>query len=284
MTADIWQVRGRVLDTASRTLVMGILNVTPDSFSDGGRYGDPAAAAAAAEAMAADGADIIDIGGESTRPGRKPVVDVEEECRRVLPVLREVRRRLPEAVLSVDTYKGEVARRALDEGADIINDIYALRHSPEIGGLVAQAGAGLLLMHMQGDPETMQQDPRYGDVIVEIKTMLRERMDFALAAGVAEQAIAIDPGIGFGKTLEHNVRILAQLEYLRLLQRPICVGPSRKGFLGLLTGGLPPEEREEATIAACCAAVMAGAGIVRVHNVRGVRRALAVMDAVRASQ
>jgi dihydropteroate synthase len=231
--------------------------------------------------MVADGADIIDIGGESTRPGRKPEVDAEEECRRVLPVVREVRRRLPNAILSVDTYKGEVARRALDEGADIINDIYALRHSPEIAALVARAGAGLLLMHMQGDPETMQQNPQYADPIVDIKTMLRERMDFALAQGVAEPAIAVDPGIGFGKTVEHNVRILAQLEYLRLLQRPICVGPSRKGFLGVLTGGLPVDAREEATIAACCAAVMAGAGIVRVHNVRGVRRALAVVDAIR---
>jgi len=147
--------------------------------------------------------------------------------------------------------------------------------------LVARAGAGLLLMHMQGDPETMQQNPQYADPIVDIKTMLRERMDFALAQGVAEPAIAVDPGIGFGKTVEHNVRILAQLEYLRLLQRPICVGPSRKGFLGVLTGGLPVDAREEATIAACCAAVMAGAGIVRVHNVRGVRRALAVVDAIR---
>lgn len=284
MNANVWQVRGRMLDASGRTLVMGILNVTPDSFSDGGRHSEPAVAVAAAEAMAADGADIIDIGGESTRPGRRPEVDAEEECRRVLPVLREVRRRLPEVVLSIDTYKGEVARRALDEGADIINDVYALRHSPEIAGLVARARAGLLLMHMLGEPETMQRDPQYADVIVDIKTMLRERMDFALAEGVAEPAIAIDPGIGFGKTVEHNVRILAQLEYLRLLQRPICVGPSRKGFLGALTGGLAVEEREEATIAACCAAALAGASLVRVHNVRGVRRALAVVDAIRAAQ
>lgn len=277
-----WRIRGKRVLPADHSLVMGILNVTPDSFSDGGRYLDPQRALAAATQMVEAGADILDIGGESTRPTRSGPVSPDEELSRILPVLREVRARFPNVLISVDTYKAEVAKVALEEGADIINDIYALRASPEIAQLVAAAGAGLILMHMQGTPETMQQNPQYGDVAVDIKNFLRDRIALAIEAGVPEEAIAVDPGFGFGKTVEHNVELLARLEYFRLLQRPICVGVSRKSFLGALTGGLPPQEREEATLAAQCVSVMNGAAIVRCHDVQAARRALAVVDAVLA--
>ena len=261
---------------------MGILNVTPDSLSDGNLHASADAAVTAALEMAVAGADIIDIGAESTRPGRPETVSVEDEWSRLAAVLPAIRQSLPQVALSVDTYKGEVARRALEAGADIINDVYALRRSPEIAQLAVQCGAGLILMHMQGDPQTMQEAPSYGDVVVEIREMLRERMEFAMSQGVAEEAIALDPGIGFGKTLDHNLEILAGLEHLQLLKRPICIGVSRKGFLGKLTGGAGPADREEATIAANGAAILNGAGIVRVHNVRGGRRAADIVDAIRS--
>lgn len=286
--SEVWLVRGRELDLSERTLVMGVLNVTPDSFTDGGNFATVDDAVAAGERLAADGADVVDVGGESTRPGRPETVDAEEEAARVIPVVAELRRRLPaEVMISVDTYKGEVARRALEAGADIINDIYGLRRSPEIAELVAAHRAGLLLMHMQGEPETMQQAPRYRNVLVEIRDFLRDRMEFAKSRGVALEAVAVDPGIGFGKTAEHNVEILAGLEYLRLLQRPICVGASRKGFLGKLIAGpfaepVGADQREEATVAAHCAAVLQGASIVRTHQPLAARRSLAVIDAIRA--
>lgn len=263
---------------------MGILNVTPDSFSDGSPDTTAAQHVDRALQLIADGADIIDIGGESTRPSRPDTVTSSEELDRVLPVLEQLRRAAPEAIISIDTYKFEVARQCLDSGAHIINDITALRRSPEIAGLVASAGAGLLLMHMQGEPETMQQNPTYTDVIVDIRNFLRQQMQVAISQGVPEQNIAVDPGIGFGKTLDHNLEILANVEYLRLLQRPICIGASRKGFLGKLTGDAPVIEREEATIAAHCAAVLQGASIIRVHDVKKARRSLAVIDAIRAKQ
>mgnify|MGYP001436745693 CR=1 FL=1 len=284
----IWRVRGRDLNLSERTLVMGVLNVTPDSFSDGGQFRSMEDAVAAGERLAADGADIVDVGGESTRPGRPETVNAEEEVARVIPVITELRRRLPEGVLiSVDTYKSEVARQALEAGADIINDIYALRRSPEIADLVARHQAGLILMHMQGDPETMQQAPRYRNVLVEIRDFLRERLEFAKGRGVAEESVVVDPGIGFGKTIDHNVEILAGLEYLRLMQRPICIGASRKGFLGKLIAGpfaepVPVDQREEATVAAHCVAVLQGAAIVRTHNPLAASRSLAVVDAIRA--
>ena len=285
MTADsqIWRVRGgRELDASDHTIVMGVLNVTPDSFSDGGVHFNAADAVAAGETMAAEGADILDIGGESSRPGRAEELTDAQEWDRIAPVLVELRRRLPEVVLSVDTYREETARRALAEGADVINDIYALRRSPGLAAVVAEASAGLVLMHMQGDPATMQQEPRYGDLLVEVKDFLQERMDVAHGAGVAEEAIVVDPGIGFGKTYRHNVQLLAGLEYLRLLQRPLVVGASRKAFLGHLTGVSDAADRTEASLAAACAAVMGGAAIVRVHDVKATKRALAVIDAVRA--
>ena len=279
-----WLVRGREVDLSRRTLIMGVLNVTPDSFSDGGRFASSDDAAAAGMAMLADGADIVDVGGESSRPGRAETVTAGEECARVLPVIARIRREAPNALISIDTYKGETAQRAIEAGADIVNDIYALRRSPEIAQMAAGHGAGLVLMHMQGDPESMQRTPQYGDVMVDIKAMLRERMDFALAEGVAEECIVVDPGIGFGKTAEHNLRILAGIEYLRLLHRPILVGASRKSFLGGLAGGLPADERLEASLAAACVAALGGAAIVRAHDVRATRRALAVVDAVREMQ
>ena len=285
MTADsqIWRVRGgRELDATDHTIVMGVLNVTPDSFSDGGVHFNAADAVAAGETMAAEGADILDIGGESSRPGRAEELTDAQEWDRIAPVLVELRRRLPEVVLSVDTYREETVRRALAEGADVINDIYALRRSPGLAAVVAEASAGLVLMHMQGDPATMQQEPRYGDLLVEVKDFLQERMDVAREAGVAEEAIVVDPGIGFGKTYRHNVQLLAGLEYLRLLQRPLVVGASRKAFLGHLTGVSDAADRTEASLAAACAAVMGGAAIVRVHDVKATKRALAVIDAVRA--
>jgi dihydropteroate synthase len=263
---------------------MGILNVTPDSFSEHGINLDPAIAAEAAFCMADEGADIIDIGGESTRPGRPEAVDVDEELRRVLPVLQQIRRELPKILISVDTSKGEVAAQCLDAGADIINDIYALQRSPEIASHIARHEAGLILMHMLGDPENMQENPEYRRVLVDVKEMLLGRMHEAVRLGIPEECIAVDPGIGFGKTIEHNLRLIAGLEYLRLLQRPVCIGLSRKAFLGKITGGAPAEDREEATIAANCAAIMNGASIIRVHNVKAARRAALVMDQIRAHQ
>lgn len=281
--SQIWRVRGgRELSAAEQTIIMGVINVTPDSFSDGGLHLNASDAVAAGEAMANEGAEILDIGGESSRPGRAEELTDEEEWNRIAPVIVELRRRLPEVVLSVDTYREETARRALAEGADVINDIYALRRSPGLAALVAEAGAGLVLMHMQGDPSTMQEEPRYGDLLVEVKDFLQERLEVARAAGVAEEALVVDPGIGFGKTYHHNVQLLAGLEYLRLLQRPLVVGASRKAFLGHLTGVSDAADRAEASLAAACAAVMGGAAIVRVHDVKATRRALAVIDAVRA--
>ncbi len=277
-----WRVRGRSVLPAGRTLVMGILNVTPDSFSDGGRYRDVDSALEAALGMLEDGADIIDVGGESTRPGRPGPVSPDEELRRVLPVVKALRDKAPQALISVDTYKAEVAEQVLDAGADIINDIYALRFAPNIGNLVARHGAGLILMHMQGTPETMQDNPTYQNVVVEIKNELRHAMDMAIERGVPEEAIVVDPGFGFGKTVEHNVELLANLEYFRLLQRPVCVGLSRKRFLGTLCGGLDVHEREEATLAAQTMAAIHGASIIRTHNVKAAKRALAVADAVLA--
>ncbi|MEI7633992.1 MAG: dihydropteroate synthase [bacterium] len=280
---SVWRARAHTFDLSPpRTIIMGILNATPDSFSDGGRHMTAPAALAAAQTMIEDGADIIDVGGESTRPGRPETVTTEQECARVVPVIAQIRGRFPSAVISVDTYKGDVARQALEAGADIINDVCALRRSPEIAGMAMASGAGLILMHMRGNPETMQADPHYDDAPAEVAAFLRERMTFAVSHGVDPSQIAIDPGIGFGKTIEHNLELINRLDELTALGRPVCMGVSRKGFLGALTGGLPADQREETTIAAVCACVMNGARIVRVHNTRAAKRALAIIDALRA--
>ncbi len=261
-----------------RTALMGIVNVTPDSFSDGGRYFDPAQAISHGVKLAEEGADIIDVGGESTRPGARPVSG-REEMERVIPVVRGLRRELS-APISIDTYKAEVARAALDEGADIVNDISALRFDPAMAPLVAAERVPVVLMHMQGTPRTMQQRPYYRDVVEEVKEFLRDRLRFAVEAGVDPERIVIDPGIGFGKELEHNLALLRALPALTDLGRPVLVGPSRKTFIGKILD-VGPEERLEGSLAAAVAAVLGGASVIRTHDVKEARRAIRVADAMR---
>jgi len=265
-------------EIGKRTLIMGILNVTPDSFSDGGRYTTVEAAVAHAQRLVEEGADILDIGGESTRPGADPV-PLDEELRRVIPVVQAVRQALPEVCISVDTYKARVAREALESGADMINDVSALRFDPEMASVVAEGDVPVVLMHMKGTPKTMQQNPTYGDVVREILAFLRERIEFAVSQGIARDRIIVDPGIGFGKRPEHNTEILQRLGELRELGRPILLGTSRKSFLGALTKR-PVEKRLEETIASVVVGVLRGADIVRVHDVAPMKHALAVADAV----
>jgi len=270
---DSWR-----LDLSARTHVMGVLNVTPDSFSDGGRSLRPSRALAHAEAMAEAGADVIDVGGESTRPGAPPV-PLDEELRRVIPVIEKVaaRCRLP---ISIDTSKAEVARRAVESGAAMINDVTALRGDPAMAGVAAQAGVPVVLMHMQGTPATMQRRPRYRALMDELLRFFRGRIAAAVAAGIDRRRLLIDPGIGFGKTLAHNLEILRRLDLLARLNLPILVGPSRKSFVGVLTGQ-PVGRRAEGTAAAVTAAVLHGAHMVRVHDVAEMVRVVRVADAIR---
>jgi dihydropteroate synthase len=256
---------------------MGILNVTPDSFSDGGRYFDTASAIAHGLALVADGASIVDVGGESTRPGASRV-DVLDELRRVVPVIEGLTGAGVGASISIDTSKLEVARAALDAGATFVNDVTAFRAAPEIAALVAERGAECCLTHMQGEPRTMQNDPAYGDVVGEVGAFLRERVAFALAAGVEPGRIVIDPGFGFGKTVAHNLELLERLDELASLGQPILVGTSRKSFLGALTGR-GEAERLAATIATNVIGLLRGASVFRVHDVGPVRDALAVAAA-----
>jgi dihydropteroate synthase len=257
---------------------MGILNVTPDSFSDGGLFVDTDVAVQRAEAMVAEGAGLIDVGGESTRPGARPV-PVEEEIARLVPVVRAVKQRLGVPV-SVDTRHAEVAEVALGEGADIVNDVSALA-DPRMAGVVAEHGAGLVLMHMRGTPETMQKDPRYGDVVAEVTRDLAAAAASARRAGIAAERIALDPGIGFGKTAKHNLELIARLDSLVGLGHPVLLGASRKAFLGMLTGQAEPSRRGVATAAACVVGLLRGARIFRVHDVRIVNEALQVAEALR---
>jgi dihydropteroate synthase len=257
-------------------VVMGVVNVTPDSFSDGGMYLRPDAAVAHGERLAEQGAGILDVGGESTRPGAKPVAE-DEELRRVLPVVE----RLASAhgpPVSIDTVKSGVARAALDAGARIVNDVSAFRHDPEMAGLVADAGCACCLMHMQGEPRTMQADPSYEDVLSEVKSFLEGRLEFAVREGVAEEQVWLDPGIGFGKTVDHNLELLARLSELTAIGRPIVIGTSRKSFLGKLTGR-PELQRLPATVATNVLAYERGASVFRVHDVREVVDALKVTAA-----
>jgi len=255
---------------------MGVVNVTPDSFSDGGVNLDPRAAVASARRMLAEGAAIIDVGGESTRPGSASVT-VDEELRRVAPVLEELEG-LP---VSIDTSKAEVAVRALELGAELVNDVTALRGDPALAGVVAEAGAYLCLMHLRGEPRTMQDDPRYDDVVAEVARFLEGRLAFAVAQGIPEEAICLDPGIGFGKTVEHNFELLRRLGELTALGRPIMVGISRKSSLGKIMGD--PDAKTGSTAASVGAAVLAyerGASIFRVHDVREHVEALSAARAV----
>ena len=254
---------------------MGVVNVTPDSFSDRGEFFDAAAAIAHGTQLAADGAHILDIGGESTRPGAQPV-DADEELRRVMPVIEGLAGAA--AHISIDTTKAEVARRAIAAGASIVNDVSAFRFDPELAGLVAEAGTDCCLMHMLGEPRTMQDDPRYDDVVSDVKAFLEERMEFAVAAGVPEERIWLDPGIGFGKTLEHNLELLRRLDEIVAIGRPVVVGTSRKSFLGKLTGK-DERERLPGTIATNVLALERGARIFRVHDVAEAADALAVAAA-----
>ena len=256
---------------------MGILNVTPDSFSDGGRYFDTASAIAHGLELVAAGASIVDVGGESTRPGASPV-DVRDELRRVVPVIEGLAGAGVGAAISIDTSKLEVARAALDAGATFVNDVTAFRAAPQIAALVAQRGAECALTHMRGEPRTMQNDPAYGDVVAEVGAFLRERVAFALAAGVERERIVIDPGFGFGKTVAHNLELLERLDEFASLGQPILVGTSRKSFLGALTGR-GEAERLAATIATNVIGLLRGASVFRVHDVGPVRDALAVAAA-----
>lgn len=262
----------------SRTLVMGILNVTPDSFSDGGRFATPEEAAEEARRLIAEGADIIDVGGESTRPGAAPVSE-KVELERVLPVV-ELLALDPRIRISIDTMKPRVAAACLDAGATLVNDVSGLAH-PEMARVAAAAGAGVVIMHMRGTPQTMRQHAVYTDVMAEILAELRPRVELAREAGVRE--IYIDPGIGFAKTAAQSFEILRRLGELRALGCPIVIGPSRKSFLGALPGMEEIGERLEGTIAAAVLGAWNGASIVRVHDVRPVRKALSVVDAVRGA-
>ena len=257
----------------SRPSVMGVLNVTPDSFSDGGIHLDPEVAAAAASRMVEEGAAIVDVGGESTRPGSSGV-SADEELRRIVPVLELLGGGLP---LSIDTVKAAVAREALERGAILVNDVTALRGDPELAGVVAEHGAYLCLMHMQGDPRTMQKEPRYEDVSSEVAAFLEERLEFAVAHGIPEERVCLDPGIGFGKTVEHNLELVRRLDVLVRLGRPVVVGFSRKSSLRRLTGS---DDLLGASVAAAVVAFERGATILRVHDVKPTVDALTVAAAV----
>jgi dihydropteroate synthase len=275
-----WALRTRALPIHDRVLVMGILNITPDSFSDGGRYFSIDEAVARGMSIEAEGADLLDIGGESSRPGSQPV-SLEDELDRVIPVLSRLagRLRIP---ISVDTTKAEVARRSLDLGAETINDVSALTHDPHMAEVIARYRAGLIVMHMQGVPATMQEKPFYTDIVEELTQFFRQRIEAAVAAGIELNRIAIDPGLGFGKRLEDNLTVLGKLSSFLGLGHPIVIGPSRKGFLGTLLNR-HVEEREWGTAAAVACSVLNGADVVRVHSVTEMRDVVRVSHAIRTA-
>jgi dihydropteroate synthase len=253
---------------------MGVLNVTPDSFSDGGRFLERGAAVAHGRALVAEGADLVDVGGESTRPGAEPVSEAVE-LDRVVPVIEALAGDVP---VSIDTSKAEVARAALGAGAAFVNDVTALRGDPAMAAVVAEAGVDLCLVHMKGEPRTMQDDPRYEDVVGEVRAFLEERLASATEAGIASERVWLDPGIGFGKTLEHNLELIRRLDEIVAIGQPVVFGASRKRFLGRLTGR-PEEERVAGTVAANVLALERGASMLRVHDVAATRDALAVASA-----
>jgi dihydropteroate synthase len=280
--------RAAAWSAATGARLMAIVNVTPDSFSDGGRFLDPQAAIAQGMRTASEGAAIVDVGGESTRPGAERVQEAQE-CDRVLPVIEGLVASGCSAQISIDTCKAGVARRALAAGASFVNDVSALRFDPQMAECVAESGADCCLVHMRGEPRTMQQDPRYGDVVAEVKRFLAERMEFAVAAGIEERRIVLDPGIGFGKSVAHNLRLLARLAELSELGRPILIGVSRKSFIGAvgaqasaLAEPLSVDARLAGTIAANVLAFERGARIFRVHEIAPARDALALAAATLA--
>jgi dihydropteroate synthase len=270
-------VRGRILRPDVRPLVMGILNVTPDSFSDGGRFRMPGPALSRARQLVAEGADLVDVGGESTRPGAAPV-SAAEEAERVVGLVETLKREL-DALVSVDTRKAEVARLALAAGADVVNDVSGLG-DPEMAGVLAAADCGAVLMHMRGTPETMQSLAVYGDVAEEVAAELSATLARAVAAGIDAERVVLDPGIGFAKTAAQNLALIGGIGRVAALGRPVLLGPSRKRFLGELLGGAPPEARDAATVGACVAGLARGARLFRVHEVRAARQALDAADAV----
>jgi dihydropteroate synthase len=269
---------GTQLDLTGRPLVMGILNVTPDSFSDGGRFLDRDRAVRHALSMCEEGAEVIDVGGESTRPGSEPVA-LQDELDRVIPVVEAITDET-DVPVSIDTQKAEVAGQALSAGARIINDVSALRTDDAMAGVAARTGAAVVLMHMQGTPETMQKEPQYDDVVADVCGWLDSRIDAATRAGIDRGRILVDPGFGFGKRLEHNLALLRNLARFHELEAPLLVGTSRKSMIGALLDR-PPQERLYGTLATVACAVMSGCHIVRVHDVRATREVVTICEAVR---
>jgi dihydropteroate synthase len=274
----VWRCRDRELPLGERTLVMGIVNVTPDSFSDGGMFDDAGAAVKHGLGLLEECADVLDVGGESTRPGSDPVSE-DEERRRVLPVIDDLRRQAPEALLSVDTRRAAIAADALAAGVDVVNDVSA-GADPDMFGVVAGAGAGMVLMHMRGEPKTMQADPRYDDVVTEVRGFLADRVEAAVAAGIGRDRLSIDPGIGFGKNLQHNLDLLRSIGSFRELGLPVLAGVSRKRFIGELSGADDPADRLEGSVAAAVWCATQGVHVVRVHDVGPTVRALRVAEAI----
>jgi dihydropteroate synthase len=267
------------LDLTKKTHVMGILNITPDSFSDGGMHFDTQTAIDSGLQMVDDGADIIDIGGESTRPGSEPVL-LEEELRRTIPVISALSRKVS-VPISIDTYKAEVARKALDAGASIVNDISGLRFDPDMPKVIAERKIPIVMMHIKGRPRDMQQNPVYQALVPEVMDYFRISIRLAKKFGVPDNMMILDPGIGFGKTFSHNLQILNNLEQFTLLEKPLLVGPSRKAFLGKILNDAPALERREGTAAAIVVAIMKGADIVRVHDVKEMAKVAKVVDAIK---
>ncbi|HSK83212.1 MAG TPA: dihydropteroate synthase [Rubrobacter sp.] len=271
--------RAGTLTPSPGPAVVGILNITPDSFSDGGEFLDPGAAAEHAATMLDEGADILDVGGESTRPGSDPVSQ-EEEIQRVIPVLERILSVRPEAVISVDTYRSGTATAALEAGASLVNDVTALRGDPRIASVIQEAACPVILMHMQGEPKTMQKEPHYEDVVREVRDFLAERAEYAVAAGIRPENVILDPGIGFGKNLDHNLDLLRNLDAIVDLGFPVLIGASRKSFMEKITGVQEARDRVSGTVATTVLAYERGATFFRVHDVRANREALAVAEAV----
>jgi dihydropteroate synthase len=279
----IWRARKRALTFKHHAHLMAVLNVTPDSFSDGGAFFQLGEAVDQARRLVTEGAAILDIGGESTRPGSDPV-PLAEELRRVIPVIRQLRREFPDVLLSIDTYKAETARQAIEAGADIVNDITALRGDPQMVKVVKETGVGVVLMHMQGTPKTMQAAPYYRDVVAEVTSFLEERRAFALGHGVEFERIGLDPGFGFGKRDRDNIRLIQRLDAIAALGSPVVVGISRKSTLARLSGEsqLPFSERLWPTVAATCLLRLGGAQVHRVHDVQANLEALRMTEAIAA--
>ncbi|HSL11075.1 MAG TPA: dihydropteroate synthase [Actinomycetota bacterium] len=273
----VWRCRDREIVCGERTLLMGIVNVTPDSFSDGGAFLDSASAVDHGARLAGEGADLLDVGGESTRPGAQEV-PTDEELERVVPVIEQLVRQV-DVPVGVDTRKSAVASRALEAGASIVNDVTA-GGDPEMFAVAREHGAGLVLMHMRGDPQTMQHDPRYDDVVTEVRDYLAARIGSAVASGVPRASLCVDPGVGFGKNLEHNLALLRGIDALSELRTPVLVGVSRKRFIGQLTGVDDPADRSEGTAGAVAWCAARGVDLVRVHDVLQMRRVVSVVDAI----